>query len=295
MPGVDVILPPVSTIDAVRRATVVRVGPDGRATADDSVAVERALEVRIAGESFAVIMRTPGADRELAAGFLFSEGVVATKEALPAIDVRSAEDVVNIELGTEAARQLAARGETRRRVSMNASCGMCGRPSLASLNVPAAAVTADWSIEQAVLLSMPGSLAGRQRAFAETGGLHGAALATPAGDIVDAAEDVGRHNAVDKIVGRAFLAGQLPLSGHVLIVSGRTSFEIVQKAWLAGVPLVAAVSAPSSLAIELAEEAGITLIGFLRGERFNIYSHASRVRDGGAGSFSPRFGGLGPV
>lgn len=277
MPGVDVILPAVSESEAILRVPVTRIDRGGVVSAVDAVAVERALEVRTGGDSFAVIMRTPGADRDLVAGFLFSEGAVQTPGELERIEVRLAEDIADVTLGALAAARLAARADIRRQVSLNASCGMCGRPSLASIALPAGPVTAGWPIDPDVVRALPGRLAQAQRAFAETGGLHGAAFATSGGDIVDAAEDVGRHNAVDKIVGRALLASRLPLSDQLLFVSGRTSFEIVQKAWLAGIPIVAAVSAPSSLAIELAAQAGITLIGFVRGDRFNVYTRADRV------------------
>jgi FdhD protein len=154
---------------------------------------------------------------------------------------------------------------------------MCGRPDLASTRLTAPPIVLARTVDADAIRALPDRLAPRQETFAATGGLHAAALCTLDGDIVDTAEDVGRHNAVDKIIGRQFLAGRLPLGDALLFVSGRTSFEILQKAWLAGVPVVAAVSAPSSLAIELAHEAGITLIGFVRGGRFNIYTHAARI------------------
>jgi FdhD protein len=155
---------------------------------------------------------------------------------------------------------------------------MCGRPTLASTQLAAPVIEAGWSVSASAITSLPVRVGPRQATFAETGGLHAAALCALDGGILESAEDVGRHNAVDKIIGRLLRSGRLPAGDALLFVSGRTSFEIVQKAWLAGIPVVAAVSAPSSLAIELAREAGITLIGFVRGGRFNVYTHPARVR-----------------
>ena len=160
---------------------------------------------------------------------------------------------------------------------MNSSCGMCGRRTLESLDVTGAGVTARWRIPAALLAGLPATLREAQPVFTETGGLHAAALFHADGRLEASAEDVGRHNAVDKLVGRMLLAGRLPLEEMLLLVSGRSSFEIVQKAVLSGIPLIAAVSAPSSLAVDLARESGITLVGFLRDGRFNIYAHEWRV------------------
>jgi FdhD protein len=186
-------------------------------------------------------------------------------------------DVVDVVLTPARAATVASQRDARRHVTTTSACGMCGRPDLAATRLVAPRVDAAAAVGAEAVLSLPGRLAARQETFAATGGLHAAALCTFAGDLLDAAEDVGRHNAVDKIIGRRLLAGRLPIADALLFVSGRTSFEIVQKAWLAGVAVVAAVSAPSSLAIELADEAGITLIGFVRGDRFNVYTHADRV------------------
>jgi len=162
---------------------------------------------------------------------------------------------------------------------MNASCGMCGRRTLESLDVPGLPLPALWSLPPAAIAALPDILAPAQHAFSETGGLHAAGLVRATGErSLDAsAEDVGRHNAIDKLVGRMLLTGRLPLGGHVLVVSGRLSFEIVQKAWLAGIAMIVAVSAPSSLAIDLAERAGITLVGFTRNGRFNVYTTPERI------------------
>jgi len=266
--------------ERIRRVDLLRVDDGAPAAARDAVAVEAPLEVRLDGEPFSVTMRTPGADRELAAGFLFTEGIVAALADIVAVDARPAEDVVAVTLTEVRAAIVARERAARRQVTTTSSCGMCGRPSLAATRLTAPVIEASWTVPAALLASLPARVMARQEAFAATGGLHAAALCTPDGAIADSAEDVGRHNAVDKIVGRRLLDGRLPLGGELLFVSGRTSYEIVQKAWLAGIPLVAAVSAPSSLAIELAQEAGITLIGFLRGARFNVYTHPARVHAG---------------
>jgi FdhD protein len=249
----------------------------------DLVAVEAPLEVRVNGERFAVIMRTPGDDRRLALGFLFSEGVVTTRADVAAVDTWPGDDVlgnrVNVVLDGPAAAAFGERTRERRHVTMSSACGLCGRVSIESLARDAAPVPVAWSIGAAAVAGVPALLRAAQPVFDGTGGLHAAALCSRAGTVVAAAEDVGRHNAVDKLVGSMFEAGRLPLADHVLAVSGRASFEIVQKACLAGIPMLVAVSAPSSLAIECAEVCGITLVGFARGERFNVYTHPQRIVD----------------
>ncbi|HEX7085918.1 MAG TPA: formate dehydrogenase accessory sulfurtransferase FdhD [Vicinamibacterales bacterium] len=259
---------------AIRQVDVHRRGAAGPVA--DRVAVELPLQVRLNGEPFSVIMRTPGADRELALGFLFSEGVVRAREDVERV-VASDSDTVDVHLaGERRAVALQALG-SRRQVTMNSSCGLCGRRELESLRVPLTPLRAGWRVSGNVIAGLPGALLEAQRAFAETGGLHAAGLFDPDGRLQASAEDVGRHNAVDKLLGRMLDAGALPLSQSLLVVSGRSSFEIVQKAWLGGIPLVAAVSAPSSLAVDLAREAGITLLGFVRDGRFNVYAHPERV------------------
>jgi FdhD protein len=165
----------------------------------------------------------------------------------------------------------------RRQVAQNASCGLCGRRSIDSLQVAGAPIARDWTLPAALVSQLPERLRARQNVFDQTGGLHAAGLFDRRGDLLVMAEDVGRHNAVDKVVGRMFLHGRLPLDESVLFVSGRTSFELVQKAMIAGIPMLAAVSAPSTLAIDLAAEAGITLVGFVRGDSFNVYTHGFRI------------------
>lgn len=229
--------------DAFRSVPVTRVHGRERASEHDRAATEEPLEIRFHGRPFAVIMRTPGADRELAAGFLFSERALAD----------------------------------RRQVATNSSCGLCGRLTIQSLRLNTSPLQCDWTLSGAVLVNMPDQLRARQAVFDATGGLHAAGLFARDGKLDDMAEDVGRHNAVDKVIGRMVMRDALPLSDRMLFVSGRTSFEIVQKAFLAGIPVVGSVSAPSSLAVDLASEAGITLVGFVRGTSFNVYTHAARI------------------
>ena len=252
----------------------------------DVVAVEEPLELRLHDKPFAVIMRTPGSDRELAAGFLLSEGLIASADELGAVehcrhpDHAEAHNVVNVFLLGSAAAELPARLAERRNVLANSSCGVCGRLTIDTLRTRASPLSETLAMTPEGVLSMPAQLRVRQPLFDETGALHAAAVFSANGECLAIAEDVGRHNAVDKVVGHLLLEERLPLSNHALAVSGRTSFEIVQKAWLAGIELVCAVSAPSSLAIELAKEGNITLVGFARGNSFNVYTHSQRIRIG---------------
>ena len=243
------------------------------------------MEVRVNGASFAVIMRTPGADRDLAAGFLLAEDVirnadeVGTIEYCQAVTDEGRDNTINVTVTGDAVARLTERLDERRQVMMTSSCGLCGRRTIESLQARVATVDGVWTVSADVIASLPDRLRQSQAVFESTGGLHAAGLFDRSGVLQLSAEDVGRHNAVDKIVGRMLLAGKHPLSQSLLLVSGRTSFELVQKALLAGIPLLAAVSAPSSLAIELADQAGITLCGFVRGRQFNIYSHRTRITD----------------
>jgi FdhD protein len=269
--------------DALRSVDVIRVRGAARGTALDRAATEEPLEVRLHDRPFAVIMRTPGADCELAAGFLLAERVLASADDFGTIahctdtSADHPENVVNVTLANGSAAAIDRLLAGRRHVTTTSSCGMCGRRTIESLAVDAKPIRAAWSVPSSMMTLLPDRLRARQAVFDETGGLHAAGLFTRDGSLVDIAEDVGRHNAVDKIVGRMLMREALPLSDHILGVSGRTSFEIVQKAILAGIPIVAAVSAPSSLAIELAHEYGVTLVGFIRGDSFNIYTHAERL------------------
>ena len=274
--------PPRAGGPGIREVVVSRIGAADRR---DLVAVEEPIEVRVNGASFAVIMRTPGSDRDLAAGFLFAEDVIRTADEIGSIEYcqdvvdEGRDNTINVTVTGDAVTRLADRLADRRQVTMTASCGLCGRRTIESLQARVAAVDGDWIVDSEVIASLPNRLRESQAMFESTGGIHAAGLFDRAGVLQLSAEDVGRHNAVDKIVGRTLLAGRHPLSSSILLVSGRTSFELVQKALLAGIPLIAAVSAPSSLAIDLAKQAGITLCGFVRGPHFNIYSHSRRIAD----------------
>lgn len=265
----------------IREVSVIRRGQS--APERDCVAVEEPMEVRVNGASFAVIMRTPGADRDLAAGFLLAEDVIHSADEIGTIEYcadftdEGRDNTINVTVTGAAVDRLGSRLGERRQVMMTASCGLCGRRTIESLQARVAAVKGGWTVSAEVIASLPDRLRSTQAVFESTGGLHAAGLFDRDGTLQLSAEDVGRHNAVDKIVGRTLLAGTHPLDQSILLVSGRTSFELVQKALLAGIPIIAAVSAPSSLAIGLAAEAGITLCGFVRGSNFNIYSHQSRI------------------
>lgn len=271
-----------------RSVPVTLVGRAGRGIdghGHDLAAVEEPLEVRLHGQPFAVIMRTPGDDRALAAGFLLAEGVVRSADDIGAVehcrhpDRPDGYNVVDVYLLGESRASVDAMLADRRKVLTNSSCGLCGRLTIDSLKTRASALPVTWAMTAKVAAALPDGLRERQRVFEGTGGLHAAGLFTPDGACEASAEDVGRHNAVDKVIGKMLLDDRLPLTAYALAVSGRTSFEIVQKAWLAGVGLLCAVSAPSSLAIDLAEEAGITLLGFARDGGFNVYTHPARIRD----------------
>jgi FdhD protein len=269
--------------EALKPVHIVRVRDGRRASDADRAAMEEPLEVRLHGQPFAVIMRTPGADRELAAGFLLSERVLKSPEDLGTIEycrdptMQSAENVVNVTLTGTASGDLDRVLAERRKTTTNSSCGLCGRLTIESLKNDVPPLRIEGAVQASVVSSLPDKLRNSQAVFDETGGLHAAGLFRFDGSLTAMAEDVGRHNAVDKVVGRMLIEDRLPLSQQLLFVSGRTSFEIVQKALIAGIGVVASVSAPSSLAIDLALEGGVTLVGFVRGTSFNIYSHVERI------------------
>ncbi|MCU0793270.1 MAG: formate dehydrogenase accessory sulfurtransferase FdhD [Opitutaceae bacterium] len=251
------------------------------APAEDEVAVEEPLEIRIDGRGVAVTMRTPGQDRELAAGFLLTEGVVRAREDL--LDVFACRDLPQGEEGNIVEAVLSREARARfdparltRHVFTASSCGLCGKATIAALAQDLAPLpaTPPGRFARAALGEWPARLRDAQPGFAATGGLHAAALFSAEGELLDVREDVGRHNALDKLLGAAFWAGRTPATDHAVLVSGRLSFELVQKCWAAGVPLLAGIGAPSSLAIETARAAGITLVGFLRAERANVYTGA---------------------
>ena len=263
--------------EAVRSVDIVRVGREP-AAGSDVAAVEEPLEIRLDGHSFVVTMRTPGADPDLASGFLLSEQIVHS--AADIADIRHCppnDNILYVTLADDAAMRAAQAMNGRRHVTTTSACGVCGRRSIDDLMHDGRKVESTMPVGRGVIEGLPGALRSAQRAFDQTGGLHAAGLFDPEGGLMRIAEDVGRHNAVDKVLGAELRAGRLPLSDRILFVSGRTSFEIIQKAVMAGVPVVAAVSAPSSLAIDLARDANITLIGFVRGSTFNIYATPERV------------------
>jgi FdhD protein len=268
----------------IARKPVLRLTPDGQRRRPDALAVEEPLELRVGGRALAVTMRTPGHDVELAHGFLLTEGVIGDMA-----DVREARycgsrdgDGVNtynvLDIGLAAGVPAPETG-VERNFYTTSSCGVCGKASLDAVRLRTRhSPHADpLRVASGVIAVMPDELRRGQRVFDRTGGLHAAGLFTPSGAALVVREDVGRHNAVDKVLGWALLNGRVPAGGCVLVVSGRASFELVQKAVMAGVPMLAAVSAPSSLAVELAYEAGLTLVGFVRDGGMNVYAHADRI------------------
>ncbi len=267
------------------RARVLAVRDGVRSERPDALATEEPMEIRIEGPgqdaaSVAVTMRTPGGDFELAAGFLFTEGVIGGREDVRRIayceTVSPQEQHYNI-VTVSLARPFDADALGRRNFFASSSCGICGKATLEDVEVRCAPIAPGPVIGAQTLSALPEALRRGQSVFDRTGGLHAAALFAADGTMLALREDVGRHNAVDKVVGEALLAGELPLSGRVLQISGRVSFEIVQKAGRAGVPIVSAVSAPSSLAVDAAGHLGMTLVGFVRDGRFNVYTRPERV------------------
>ena len=260
-----------------RSIEIHRVRDGHRSVIADRAATEAPLEIRLHGQPFVMTMRTPGSDRDLAAGFLLAEQVIENPSDVASIAQADDESAIDIIVRGAALPRLEARLATRRHVTATSACGVCGRQTADALEMSISPVIADWSMPANVVTGLPDRLRERQAVFDRTGGLHGAGLFTAAGDLVEVAEDVGRHNAVDKIVGRMLMRGALPLSTHVLCVSGRASFELVQKAIAAGIPVLVAVSAPSTMAIDLATRYGVTLVGFARGDGFNLYTHTQRI------------------
>jgi FdhD protein len=267
--------------EAALTVATVSIGKvDGQSArrSDDLVAVEEPLEIRVGGESLTITMRTPGNDFELAAGFLYSEAMVEHYGQIrsigrPAGGSASIVEVVLSEGG------VARPPAPQRSFVMTSACGLCGKSSLEALeNNRCPELPADQvRIDPAAVYALPALLRQRQATFETTGGIHAAALFSLSGDLLSLREDVGRHNAVDKLIGAALMEGRLPLSNTVMLVSGRASYELVQKALMGGIPVLAAVGAPSSLAVATAERGGMTLIGFLRDGRFNVYSGSRRV------------------
>src|SRR6202790_2357737 len=253
---------------------------DGRATCvEDYLAAEEPLAIRAGRYSLGVTLRTPGDDEELVAGFLYTEGIISRRKDLVALripsDTAPERNLVRVTLDPKVPP---ATGSTVRKFSAGSACGVCGKASITQLRRRGLRRPESASLfDPEMLCQLPPRLRETQAVFGRTGGLHAAALFSSGGELLVLREDIGRHNAVDKVIGWALLEGRLPLSGHVLLVSGRGGFEIVQKALTAGIPLLASVSAPSSLAVQLARELGVTPVGFLRGRRFVIYSGEERI------------------
>ncbi|GHC77720.1 sulfurtransferase FdhD [Nocardiopsis terrae] len=266
------------------RERVLRIRDGAASERVDTLVVEEPLEVRLDGDPLSITMRTPGSDFDLAAGFLVSEGVVAERHEIAAIrycagateDGSNTYNVLDVTLAPGVPRPDTS---LERNFYTSSSCGLCGKASLDAVRTRARwPVGGDGPrVGADTLAVLPDRLREAQRVFDRTGGLHAAGLFTPDGELLALREDVGRHNAVDKLVGWALRSERLPLRESVLMLSGRASFELVQKAWMAGIPVVAAVSAPSSLAVDLAAEAGLTLVGFLRGSSMNVYAGRHRV------------------
>ena len=249
----------------------------------DWLAAEEPLEIRVEGPDqvairVAVTMRTPGHDRELAVGFLYTEGLLPCRDAVVSINTGSAAEstrpcnIVTVRLSHPFDATI-----LQRNFFATSSCGVCGKASLEQIAVRCAPVAPGPVMADAVLVRLPERMRQAQQLFEQTGGLHAASLFDITGRLLSLREDVGRHNAVDKLVGEMLLAGEVPLAQQILLVSGRTSFEILQKAAMAGIPIICAVSAPSSLAVEVASHFGMTMVGFLREHRFNVYTHPERI------------------
>lgn len=269
-----------ATEDSASPRQVVRVNAydrDGFITRDDTLAVERALEIHVAGADPLITMRTPGADAELVAGLMHGEGVIGSRDDIVYLREAPGEaDVMRLMLKPEARARL---DRVERNTLATSACGVCGKPSFSppTPGRDGAAAGAHLQITPELLLGLPARMRDDQNVFESTGGLHAAGLFDGQGNLLSLREDVGRHNALDKLIGAALLEDRLPLSDHIVMLSGRASYELLQKSIMAGVPVVCAVSAPSSYAVDLAGQFGVTLVGFLRGDRFNIYTHAARI------------------
>jgi FdhD protein len=252
--------------------------PTHAETREDTIAVEAPLEIRLGSKALTVVMRTPGHDEELARGFLYAEGIIDRADDI--VSIKRPERLTGDEVGNVLDIELrpGARPPAGERLFYaSSSCGVCGKNAISALTVRAPVITCPLTITPSILSSLPERLRAAQPTFAATGGVHASGLFSFDGMLELVREDVGRHNAFDKVIGWALEKLRLPLSNFLLLVSGRVSYEIVQKAIAAGVPLVAAVGAPSSLAIDLAEQFGVTLVGFLRGATMNVYTHSERI------------------
>ncbi len=266
----------MSLAKTTRPVSIARIDGAAKAeTRDDSLATEEPLEIRVGGQAIAVVMRTPGHDRELVAGFLVTEGLLKRREDV--LDVvycrmdggKPEENIIDVLLAPTAKVDVA---KLTRHIFTSSSCGICSKATIDAVRVQFPAIAKSLSPNRSVLSALPDKLRAAQATFAATGGLHASALFDAGGTLQVVREDVGRHNALDKVVGHAFFAERLPLADAILLVSGRVSFEIMQKALAGGIPCVAAISAPTSAAVEFARASGQTLVGFLRGTRMNVYA-----------------------
>lgn len=269
---------------------ITKISSSGITETSDALAIEEPLEIRLeygpkenrSAQNISVTMRTPGNDAELALGFLFTEGIIPKHEDVDQIEhcfiacAENKENVIQVSLGEDAIPHLQ---NTERNFYTTSSCGVCGKGSINAIRTVGNYIDQEDNnlVNAAILHQLPETLSHHQKVFADTGGLHASALFTPNGELLLVREDVGRHNALDKLIGAALNKNWLPLTNNILLLSGRASFELVQKAAMAGITVIAAVGAPSSLAVQLAEEFNITLIGFLRNNRFNIYTAAHRI------------------
>ena len=270
---------------SIRR--IIRCHQSKQINVEDELVVEEPLEIRIGQQSLIVVMRTPGHDFELAAGFLYTESLINSVDDIEIIAfcenvntkteiLSEFQNIVNVCLTTDL--NLEKHGGWQRNFHANASCGLCGKMTIESVRNQVEPLNTDIKLNQSVFYSLNDRLRKAQTVFEKTGGLHAAGLFDENGELLIIREDIGRHNAVDKVIGQALLSDMLPLDRYILMVSGRASFEIVQKALFARIPFVVAVSAASTLAVELAQEGNLTLIGFMRGERMAVYSHPQRIQ-----------------
>ena len=272
------------TMKSILTKQVIRWRNSHPSPAEDSLVVEEPLEIRVGGQSLIVVMRTPGYDFDLAAGFLYTEGLITSSDDIGTIaycedeDIESPDlqNIINVHLTN--GQVLEEQEGWQRNFHANASCGLCGKMTIESVKQEIPPIKSEIQIDPAILYRLNDTLRSAQSVFEATGGLHAAGLFDEQGELQIVREDVGRHNAVDKVIGQALLVEQLPLDRHILMVSGRASFEIIQKALFARIPVIVAVSAASSLAAEMAQEGRITLIGFMRGKGMTVYSHPGRIR-----------------
>ena len=281
MPNLSAIL---STMQSILTKQVIRWRSSQPSPTEDSLVVEEPLEIRVGGQSLIVVMRTPGHDFDLAAGFLYTEGLITSSDDIGTIAYCETEDIeepnlqniINVHLTN--GQVLEEQEGWQRNFHANASCGLCGKMTIESVKQEIPPIASEVQIDSNVFYTLNDRLRSAQSVFEATGGLHAAGLFDERGELQIIREDVGRHNAVDKLIGQALLVEQLPLDRHILMVSGRASFEIIQKALFARIPVIVAVSAASSLAVELAQEGKITLIGFMRGKGMTVYSYPDRIR-----------------